>query len=170
MLANLGYDVLGCDSATEMLAKARIASDFHLKWAQLDVNWFRLPFSDDGFGAVVASSVLEYVADPALVLAELARVLRPDGFLLATVPASSHPVRRVERVLAPVFGSPVGTRISRLSPRLSNHATYLRLSRNRYSGSEWSQLARRAGLTPVYSPPSRDVLDSLMMLTLRRDT
>ena len=46
-----------------------------------------LPFTDGAFDRIVASEVIEHVADDAGALAELARVLRPGGVLAVTVPA-----------------------------------------------------------------------------------
>jgi len=45
-----------------------------------------VPLEEASIDAVVCTEVLEHVADPALVLAELHRVLRPGGRLLVTVP------------------------------------------------------------------------------------
>ncbi len=45
----------------------------------------QLPFSDASFDLVIAWDVVEHVQDPALLLAELARVLRPGGRALLTV-------------------------------------------------------------------------------------
>lgn len=45
-----------------------------------------LPVADGSFDAVVCTEVLEHVAEPARVLDELARVLRPGGSLVLTVP------------------------------------------------------------------------------------
>lgn len=42
------------------------------------------------YGLIVALDVLEHIADPAPVLAELARRLRPGGLFVATVPAFSQ--------------------------------------------------------------------------------
>ena len=47
-----------------------------------------LPFADGAFDRVIASEVLEHVADDVGVLAELHRVLAPGGRLAATVPAA----------------------------------------------------------------------------------
>lgn len=45
-----------------------------------------MPFQDSVFDYVICSEVLEHVPDPRRVLAEIHRVLRPGGKLLATVP------------------------------------------------------------------------------------
>jgi len=45
-----------------------------------------IPLPDAGFDVVVLTQVLEHVRRPAVVLAEIARVLRAGGRLLATVP------------------------------------------------------------------------------------
>jgi SAM-dependent methyltransferase len=46
----------------------------------------RLPFRDQSIDTLLALEVLEHVPDPNLLLAEFARVLKPDGTLLLTVP------------------------------------------------------------------------------------
>ena len=46
----------------------------------------RLPFADGSFETVLATEVLEHVLAPADVLREMARVLKPGGRLLLTVP------------------------------------------------------------------------------------
>jgi SAM-dependent methyltransferase len=45
-----------------------------------------LPFPDGCFDRVIAAEVLEHVPDDGAVVAELARVLRPGGVLVVTVP------------------------------------------------------------------------------------
>jgi SAM-dependent methyltransferase len=47
----------------------------------------RIPFPDATFDCVIASEVLEHIADDVACLAELTRVLKPGGVLAATVPA-----------------------------------------------------------------------------------
>jgi ubiquinone/menaquinone biosynthesis C-methylase UbiE len=47
----------------------------------------RLPFSDASFDRIIAAEVLEHVPDDERALSELARVLRPDGVMVVTVPA-----------------------------------------------------------------------------------
>ncbi len=46
----------------------------------------RLPFEDGSFDRVVASETLEHIAEDAAAMAELARVLRPGGRAVVTVP------------------------------------------------------------------------------------
>lgn len=50
----------------------------------------RLDLADAAFDAAVCAEVLEHVDDDAAALAELARVLRPDGLLVVTVPANPY--------------------------------------------------------------------------------
>ncbi|MBO1073418.1 class I SAM-dependent methyltransferase [Roseomonas sp. 1311] len=45
-----------------------------------------LPFEDASFDAVFAEAVLEHVCDPQRVVAEIIRVLKPDGFVYAVTP------------------------------------------------------------------------------------
>lgn len=49
-----------------------------------------LPLKSNSFDAVICSEVLEHVRDPRIVLDEIARVLRPGGRLLLTVPLHYH--------------------------------------------------------------------------------
>lgn len=46
----------------------------------------QLPFADMCFDAVVAQAVLEHVMDPQQVVAEICRVLKPDGLVYAETP------------------------------------------------------------------------------------
>jgi len=93
-LAAVGYRVTGCDIAPRMLRRAAAAdSGRAVRWIGLQPRWRVLPFAASSLDGVVAASVLEYVQDPAAVLGECSRVLRPGGVLLCTVPNMAHPVR-----------------------------------------------------------------------------
>ena len=46
----------------------------------------RLPFADGTFDRIIASEVLEHIADDEAAMGELARVLRPGGTMAVTVP------------------------------------------------------------------------------------
>lgn len=73
-----GAEVVGVDIAAEMVSLARRLRP-ELEFRQADAE--QLPFSDGSFDAVVANFLLPHVGRPEQIVAELARVLRPDGKL-----------------------------------------------------------------------------------------
>ena len=77
--------ILALDFARRMLARAvdRLpAHDGRVVW--LWQNAVTLPFPDDRFDLVTCLEALEFTPDPPRVLAEMARVLQPGGWLLIT--------------------------------------------------------------------------------------
>ncbi|GAA3118607.1 class I SAM-dependent methyltransferase [Streptomyces rameus] len=86
-LRDRGAVVTGMDASAAMLALARrrLGDDAPLHLADLSG---RLPFADGAFDDVVASLVLHYLEDWGPTLAEIRRVLRPGGRLIASV---EHP-------------------------------------------------------------------------------
>ena len=72
----------GADAAVEMLDSPLAGGVPRVIGADLT----RLPFADATFDVVIASEVLEHVADDTAAVAELARVVRPGGRLGVTVP------------------------------------------------------------------------------------
>ncbi|WP_405754594.1 class I SAM-dependent methyltransferase [Streptomyces sp. NBC_00073] len=86
-LRDRGAVVTGIDVSAGMLALARrrLGDDADLHVVDLSDP---LPFADDAFDDVVASLVLHYLEDWGPTLAELRRVLRPGGRLIASV---DHP-------------------------------------------------------------------------------
>jgi len=78
-LASLGHEVMGVDESPEMLAVARNkvpGAEFH------EANLRELPLPDDSVDLVVCALALMHVPDLARALAELVRVLRPNGHLV----------------------------------------------------------------------------------------
>lgn len=57
----------------------------------------RLTFPDDSFDVVVSQDVMEHVADPAAAMTEIARVLRPGGRHVWTVPYRSDRLHSTPR-------------------------------------------------------------------------
>ncbi|MCA1554138.1 MAG: methyltransferase domain-containing protein [Chloroflexi bacterium] len=57
------------------------------------------PFEDATYNVVLCIEVLEHVFDPALVVSEMRRVLRPDGLLLVSVPNVAHAGNRLRMML-----------------------------------------------------------------------
>ncbi|GAB3209626.1 Methylase involved in ubiquinone/menaquinone biosynthesis [Marinactinospora thermotolerans DSM 45154] len=83
-LRDRGADVTGIDASAGMLALARrrLGDDVDLRVCDLSDP---LPFPDGAFDDVVASLVLHYLEDWGPTLAEMRRVLRPGGRLIASV-------------------------------------------------------------------------------------
>jgi SAM-dependent methyltransferase len=52
----------------------------------------QLPYGDETLNLVIASEVIEHSPDPDRVMREIARVLRPHGKLILTIPMESHSV------------------------------------------------------------------------------
>ena len=154
-LAASGYRVTGCDIAPTMLRQAELADVRRaVRWVRLEPCWQALPFAAGSLDAVVSASVLEYVPDPGAVLAECARVLRPGGVLVCTVPDVTHPVRWLEWPLRLVASTSLATVVlgggaARRAAALRQYLAYLRASRQRRRVGWWCATARRAGLEPA---------------------
>ncbi len=156
-LAAAGLRVTGCDISRQMLVRAARArgacqGDGCAGWVQLAPGWQHLPFESSVFDVVVAASVLEYVAGPAAMLRECARVLRPGGVVLYTVPDLRHPVRWAEWLaqrLARVMRAPSGG--GRRSRWHGYHA-YLRASQQRHRARWWLAASGTVGLHHVPFP------------------
>jgi ubiquinone/menaquinone biosynthesis C-methylase UbiE len=145
--AEAGWRVTGCDPSPAMIVTARA------NWPGRPVDWVTLtqgrplPLPNARFDLVVVSSVLEYVDDLPTMLAEIARVLRPGGFLLATVPDMDHPARRAEEGKRRIALNPLLLALARFTPWRSSYE-YLSLSINRLPLGDWAALLRAAGLAP----------------------
>lgn len=148
-LADSGFAVVACDISREMLSRARVADENgEVCWTALDRDWGKLPWESGAFAVVTCSSVMEYVADTSAVLAECARVLRPGGVLLATVPDTRHPVRWLESAAWMAARAPGVRKVGARSERVDGYLRYLALSRQRHPVRWWESSARSAGLVP----------------------
>lgn len=120
----------GADVDANMLAQARKRPSLH----QVPLHHLpadgRLPFPDAAFDALTFCSVLFLLPDPAPLLAEAWRVLRPNGRLIALTPTgSSQP--------APALMRHIGRR-----PR--NWSFFLWRRATAANGRRWAQQARLA--------------------------
>jgi SAM-dependent methyltransferase len=84
-LAALGFEVTSTDASPAAVAVLRERTRGNV----LEADVTSLPFPDATFDGALLGEVLEHVEDDRGALAELARVLRPDGVLALSVPA--HP-------------------------------------------------------------------------------
>ena len=83
-LERFGFEVTSTDVSAAAVAvlRGQLAGDVE----QASVT--DLPFADSTFDGAVLGEVLEHVEEDREALAEIARVLRPDGVLALTVPAN----------------------------------------------------------------------------------
>lgn len=92
---------LSAGMVDEAMARAA-ASGFIARGEACDVQ--ALPFDDESFDVVVANHMMYHVPDPDVGVAEIARVLRPDGVALVATNGYGH-MREVNDAIAEVFGS-----------------------------------------------------------------
>ena len=139
-LATRGCSVLGVDAASEMVtvaaqaAKSQNCSD-RLSFVQIGTI-ARLALDDNLLDAILCSSVLEYVPDPAACLTEFARVLKPGGLLLVSIPNRNSVARRMQ-FACHQLGDLLGQKWVR----------FLDYSRHQYSRREFERLLRHAGFS-----------------------
>jgi SAM-dependent methyltransferase len=168
-LAAAGRRATGCDISGEMLGlAAAVDPGGGVGWVQLDPGWRQLPFASAIFDAVVAASVLEYVDEPGAILRECARVLRPGGVVLCTVPDLTHPIRWLEWLAGAAGRLPL-VRIADVRwLRLNAYLTYLTISRQRHSARWWNAAATQAGLLTFLQPANAAQHAPLRLLTFQQ--
>lgn len=101
-LGEVARQVVGVDRSPEAIAQAqRDYGRANVAFVECDV--VALPFAGGSFDVVCAFEAVEHLDDPQAFVAEAARVLRPDGMLLAstprvarTNPAPANPFHRTE--------------------------------------------------------------------------
>jgi SAM-dependent methyltransferase len=86
-----GNDVTGVDVDRDALAEAAKLG-IETRWADVDDT---LPFEDATFDVVVAGELLEHVARPEFVVAEMRRLLRPGGRAVGSVPNAYRLLNRI---------------------------------------------------------------------------
>jgi SAM-dependent methyltransferase len=75
---------LGIDSSRSLLARARLAGEAAACFLQADIH--RLPLANASLGACKVDRTLQHVAEPAAVLREIFRTLRPGGIVVCSEP------------------------------------------------------------------------------------
>jgi 2-polyprenyl-3-methyl-5-hydroxy-6-metoxy-1,4-benzoquinol methylase len=130
LLADRGCEVLGVDAALEMVeAAGRLLQGEDMsvqpKFEQVETI-ARLPLASNSCDGVLCSSVLEYVSDVDACLKEFARVLRPGGLLLVSVP-NRHSIVRLTEAGCHRLGKWLGR----------SWVAFMDYSRNQYSASQF---------------------------------
>jgi demethylmenaquinone methyltransferase/2-methoxy-6-polyprenyl-1,4-benzoquinol methylase len=160
LIERTGADVIGIDLTEEMLRRGhdRVrASGRPDRISLLAGRAEQLPFPDDTFDALTFTYLLRYVADPAAVLSELARVVRPGGVVASLefgTPTASLWLwawRLHTRLVLPTVGFLVGgrawARVGRfLGPSIEAHY-------RRYPVAEHVAIWTAAGLTDIRVRP-----------------
>ncbi len=82
-LARRGYETVGVDASPAYIARARRA---HPQGMYLLASAEAVPLPDHSFDGVLFLDVLEHVRDERAALAEIARLLKPGGTLILSVP------------------------------------------------------------------------------------
>ncbi|QLG13414.1 methyltransferase domain-containing protein (plasmid) [Deinococcus sp. D7000] len=118
---------------------------FPVHFAQHDVQ--TLPFGDARFDTVVSSLGLCGIPDPARLFAEVRRVLRPGGRLLALehVRPPNPWLGQVADLIDPVFDQVVGCHPNRPTPELLRAAGFVVKVRERHLGGVLVTLEASAG-------------------------
>ncbi len=139
-LAARGCSVLGVDAAPEMVAAANqsLRSENHSdRLSFIRINTIaHLALDDRSLDGVLCSSVLEYLPDPGACMAELARVLKPGGLLLVSVPNRNSIARRLQ-LACHHLGGLAG----------QSWCKFLDYSRHQYSRHEFCNLLEQAGFS-----------------------
>ncbi len=92
----------------------------------------QLPFDDRAFDVVVANHMLYHVPEPVRAVAELARVLRADGVLMAATVGRRH-LRELWEIRAEVFGGPPVNRTAEVFGSVTGAA----ILRRSFATVEW---------------------------------
>ncbi len=91
-----GSRVISLDLSHGMLRRARRARSRFARITEIQASAVQLPLADNSVDAVIANQLLPWLSDPPAALAEVARVLRPEGlFAFASLgPASLEELRQ----------------------------------------------------------------------------
>jgi len=104
-----------------------------------------LPYDDACFDVVICLEVLEHLVDPAFVVRQIARVLRPGGLALLSVPNAAFWTTRVELLFTGHFnprGSPI---TQRATPWRDPHLRFFNFSSFKAMLAEGGLRTVRAG-------------------------
>jgi demethylmenaquinone methyltransferase / 2-methoxy-6-polyprenyl-1,4-benzoquinol methylase len=121
LLAQKQCTVVGLDQSPEMLAEARRRLPASVTLIQGGAE--KLPFPDGAFDALTFTYLLRYVEEPAAVLGELARVVRPGGTIAGLEFAVPHGLWRPFWELYVRVGLPAAARV--ISPGWAEVGSFL---------------------------------------------
>ena len=88
-------EVTGLDIDKQALEACRENLKIEIKWADFSLQ---VPIPTSSFDVVVAGEVIEHLPYPEITIAEISRILKPEGLFIGSVPNSYHLKNRL-RVL-----------------------------------------------------------------------
>jgi 2-polyprenyl-3-methyl-5-hydroxy-6-metoxy-1,4-benzoquinol methylase len=88
-------EVTGLDIDKQALEACREKLNIETKWADFSLQ---IPIPTSSFDVVVAGEVIEHLPYPEITIAEISRILKPEGLFIGSVPNSYHIKNRL-RVL-----------------------------------------------------------------------
>jgi SAM-dependent methyltransferase len=93
----INAELFGVDVSSSLVNEAR--KNGYIKAVACELGNSKLPFEDGFFDAVICLDVLEHLVDPVQTLAEINRVLKPEGLLGITTPNIAFAVCRLALLL-----------------------------------------------------------------------
>lgn len=108
-LLDMGNHVDAVDGSGKMIKKAKeYLGDFS------DINFvegyiskdFLSQFAESQYDHVISSSVLEYIKDFDIIVNEVQRILKPEGFFIFSIPNKQSVFRFIESLAYYLFGKP----------------------------------------------------------------
>lgn len=140
-LVRQGCRVHGVDLAPEMITECRRAFG-HLDAAAFTVGRIEaLDFPAEAFDAVICMGVVEYIDDDAAAVREMARVLKPGGIALISLPNVCSPFRLWRRLLL----RPLAAILRAVAGKPPRRGMFHR----EYSSAGYGRLLRAHRLEPV---------------------
>jgi len=134
-----GGTFLGIDLSPEMITEARDNFGTLEGVSFQEGNIEKLDLPDASFDQVICMAVIEYLQTPDKALAEMARVLRPGGTVIITVPKRMHIDKVTVAATLPI----------RALGRMLGMGSADNLKRLRLQPAELDAAAERAGLEPA---------------------
>jgi SAM-dependent methyltransferase len=124
MIAAAGHRSVAVDLSGSMLTMLRLKHVDAVEIVQTDIQL--LPFCSNQFDWVLCTRVLSHISDVAAVMAELARVLRPNGRVLISDVHPLHPYTRttVDTLTGIVPIRTYKHQLSQLSAIAGNHCAF----------------------------------------------
>jgi 2-polyprenyl-3-methyl-5-hydroxy-6-metoxy-1,4-benzoquinol methylase len=80
-------EVTGLDIDKQALEACRENLNIETKWADFSLQ---IPITSSSFDVIVAGEVIEHLPYPEITISEIARILKPEGLFIGSVPNSYH--------------------------------------------------------------------------------